>query len=267
VLCALCSLLCCSVALLLCVCSGRRNQGAAVGVTVRVEMNGTARTTMNLIAVRSNIRAVVSYPPVIQTSRPRRKNFAEGNDLGRPGPSSRQTPPAGSHHQISSRPKRDVIRGPFPGPIGLLVGSYPQPRIPRTTCVICYAGDPRPSGAPQAHAPRDLRNPCARTPQGPSDPPDPRAHAPLPGSSASGPTSPGAAPAIVLLVKKSLRRAAERSVVARSRGASGDAALRRSRRVVRPARGPQSRGGSRRSRPADRRAGPGPPTRRIQLPG
>jgi hypothetical protein len=32
----------------------RKNQGAAVGVTVCVETNGTARATMNLIAARLN---------------------------------------------------------------------------------------------------------------------------------------------------------------------------------------------------------------------
>jgi hypothetical protein len=31
---------------------------APFGVTVRVEMNGTARTTMSLIVMRSNVRAV-----------------------------------------------------------------------------------------------------------------------------------------------------------------------------------------------------------------
>jgi hypothetical protein len=43
---------------------------APFGVTVRVEMNGTARTTMSLIAMRSNVRAV-PYLSAGNTRQPR----------------------------------------------------------------------------------------------------------------------------------------------------------------------------------------------------
>jgi hypothetical protein len=111
-----------------------------------------------------------SYPPVIQTSRPRRKNFAEGTDLGRPvhhrARRLQLVPITRSAAGASGPPTaRTSIRGPFPGQIGLLVG-----RIPRTICISCYAGDSRPSG-PTRRGIFEIH--ALGHPTGPSGPPPP----------------------------------------------------------------------------------------------
>jgi hypothetical protein len=166
--------------------SGRRcRRRCCVGV------NGIARTTMNFIATLED-SCCLSYPPVIQTSRLRRKNFAEGNDLGRPiRRRARRLPSPDQQPAQEGRQPGCPFGDRFPAVISWSsVALYPQPRIPRTTCVSCHAGDPRPSG-PRA---RDLRNPCARTPPGALRSPG-SSCAPRPSESpAPGPTSQGAAP-------------------------------------------------------------------------
>jgi hypothetical protein len=69
----------CPFSFVSCLCYARVEgiRAPTVGVAVEVVVNGTARTTMILIATRSNSCCSVIYPPVIQTSRLRRKKFSQ----------------------------------------------------------------------------------------------------------------------------------------------------------------------------------------------
>jgi hypothetical protein len=52
-----------------------KESGRSVGRHCCVVLNGTARTTMNVIALRSNVRAVRIYLPVIRARSPTRMKF------------------------------------------------------------------------------------------------------------------------------------------------------------------------------------------------
>jgi hypothetical protein len=110
-----------------------------------VVLNGTARTTMSLIAMRSNVRAVRIYLPVIRASSPTRMKFSSST--------------SGSSHQQSQAPARVADgRSKFSGG---RVGAY---RAPATGGPASICGDRlmvrRPSlDGPliMARGPRDAR--------------------------------------------------------------------------------------------------------------
>jgi hypothetical protein len=102
-----------------------RNQGRRCRRRCYVAVNGTARSTINLIATRSNIRAVRIYPPVIQSSRLRRKKSSQKEAMwgGRlrilvAGPAANVSFPRDRQPDAVTRPRPRAARSSGPSTAG-----------------------------------------------------------------------------------------------------------------------------------------------------